>query len=31
VLGDNRSISTDSRHEGMVPISAVLGRAVDLW
>jgi signal peptidase I len=31
VLGDNRSISTDSRHEGTVPMSAVVGRVIDLW
>jgi signal peptidase I len=30
VLGDNRSIATDSRYEGPVAMSAVLGRAVDL-
>ncbi|GIJ61238.1 hypothetical protein Vau01_087540 [Virgisporangium aurantiacum] len=31
VLGDNRSISTDSRHEGTVAMASVVGRVVDLW
>ena len=31
VLGDNRSISTDSRHEGTVAMSWVVGRVIDLW
>jgi signal peptidase I len=31
VLGDNRSISTDSRHEGTVAMSSVVGRVIDIW
>ncbi|GIJ75496.1 signal peptidase I [Virgisporangium ochraceum] len=31
VLGDNRAIATDSRHEGTVAMSSVLGRVIDVW